>query len=324
MNRTALGRVFLPALGSLSLLLTMGMVGPSEAAPAGHAPVEDDCAGGGTAAARVVPGSGRKEPGTLTASEARAAERDLEARVEALVRDGTLREDGTLPPGASTVKVQTHVHVLTSTSGVGSVTMDQVRQQMRVLNQSFAGTPAGDSVRTKFSFKLASLEQVPNDAWYPLRNDYAMMAALRRGSRDDLNIYISDLGGGLLGYASLPSTHDIIRDGVVVTTQSLPGGSFESYSEGDTLVHEVGHWLGLYHTFRGGCGPTGDYVDDTAAQADGVNVFSCDEALDTCSAPGTDPVHNYMSYGSDACLDRFTAGQDERMVQEWLAYREGR
>ena len=85
---------------------------------------------------------------------------------------------------------------------------------------------------------------------------------------------------------------------------------------------------GLPTTGRGGesarengCAFPGDEVADTPYQDDGDNIFECDESLDTCAQPGTDPVHNFMSYGDDPCLDEFTRGQSLRMTLAWLVFR---
>jgi hypothetical protein len=113
----------------------------------------------------------------------------------------------------------------------------------------------------------------------------------------------------------------------------MPGGASAPFNEGDTATHEIGHWLGLLHTFENGCEFPGDYVKDTPYQAEGDNRFYCGDwpddgnttvPDDTCPQPGDDPVHNFMSYGDDLCLDQFTRGQVKRQIQSWFAFRAGR
>ncbi len=195
----------------------------------------------------------------------------------------------------------------------------QIYDQISVLNAAFEGTG--------WSFNLVSIDRTTNATWYTCSGgacESAMKSALRKGSADDLNIYSNNMGGGLLGWATFPSSYvaSPLNDGVVILSASMPGGSAAPYNLGDTATHEVGHWMGLYHTFQGGCTNSNDSVSDTAAEKSAA--FGCPTGRDTCATakyPGADPITNYMDYTDDACMFIFSTGQDLRMDQQFSTYR---
>jgi hypothetical protein len=240
------------------------------------------------------------------------------------------QERGTATERTGTVNVNVYFHVITNTSGAGSLTDQQIANQIQVLNDGFSGATGGTS--TLYRFTLVSVDRTANNTWFTATNgttaERQMKTALHRGGAADLNFYTNGMGGGLLGWATFPwgYANDPVMDGVVCLYSSLPGGSTANYNQGDTATHEVGHWVGLYHTFQGGCARSatngGDYVADTPAERSGAS--GCPAGRDSCTGdrfPGLDPIENFMDYSYDSCMYKFTSGQAARADSLTLQYR---
>ena len=229
----------------------------------------------------------------------------------------------TVEGGSVTIPVAFHVISSGGSVAEGNVRGSQIRAQIDVLNASYGGSTGGAA--TSFRFSLASIDRTTNARWFHLRrdsrNERAMKEKLRVGGARTLNIYTADLARKLLGWATFPweFRRDPVGDGVAILFSSLPGGTSAPYNEGDTTAHEVGHWLGLLHTFEGGCTRPGDHVRDTPAEAS--PAYRCPVGRDTCSSAGRDPVTNFMDYSDDACMVAFTRGQGSRMSKAWSTYR---
>ncbi len=228
---------------------------------------------------------------------------------------------GTVVTGG-VVPVYVHVINVGATRAEGNIPDSMIASQISVMNAAYAGTG--------WSFSLVATNRTTNPSWYTVTPgttaEAQMKSALRQGTADDLNMYFANIGGGLLGWATFPSSYASkpSDDGVVILSESLPGGTAAPYDLGDTATHEVGHWMGLYHTFQGGCSASNDQVSDTPAER--AATFGCPVpgSLDTCTGkryPGADPTTNFMDYTDDGCMFEFSAGQDARMDSMFSTYR---
>jgi hypothetical protein len=231
--------------------------------------------------------------------------------------------------GKTSAVIPVWVHVISagSTFETGNVPDQLIKDQIRVLNESYNGRTGG--ANTGFGFELAGVTRTVNATWFNnFGTDFSVeveaKTALKKGGPETLNLYLTN-ADPWLGWAYFPSdvvgTQYEALDGVVVDYRSVPGGPFAIYSEGDTATHEVGHWLALYHTFDNKCSATrGDYVADTPAEQS--PAFYCPIGRDTCKGqPGLDPITNFMDYSQDSCMYEFTAGQADRMQSAWAAFR---
>lgn len=153
----------------------------------------------------------------------------------------------------------------------------------------------------------------PNSIWDP--NRY-------------LNMWVCQLSGGLLGYATFPSPGTsglsgltgsfgtATTDGVVILNTafgSIGTGQFGQYNQGRTVTHEVGHWIGLRHIWGDNNCAT-DYCNDTpTAQNANYGCPSFPYKVGICSGNTTgEMTMNFMDYTDDACMYMFTNDQKYR------------
>ncbi|MFY2561570.1 zinc metalloprotease [Corallococcus terminator] len=218
-------------------------------------------------------------------------------------------------PGS--VRVPTYVHVINRGTGVanGDVPLATILAQVDVLRAAYSATP--------FWFDLVTVTRTTNATWYVMAPgstvETMVKNALRRGGKESLNLYLTNPGNGLLAWATFPwnVAGAPTNDGVVLLNATLPGGTASPFAQGDTAVHEVGHWLGLLHTMVG-C-TTDDGVSDTPRAKP---TYTCAVGVDSCLTDlGPDPIRNYMGYVDDACMSEFTPGQSARMDSMALMHR---
>jgi hypothetical protein len=231
-----------------------------------------------------------------------------------------------LPPSEFTeVTIPVVVHILFNNSTEESA-KDRVDEQMKILNDDFAATNTDItnhipteyssvvSSGAKISFCLKETKLVPTSESAFSTND-AMKFSSSNGSDavdpdKNLNIWVCNMSGGILGYAQFPGG-SLATDGVVILHSAF-GNTSGYYNKGRTATHEVGHYFNLRHIWGDRrCG--NDLVDDTPLH-DGAN-YRCpgEGATSNCKGQIVEMWMNYMDYTFDECMYMFSSDQALRM-----------
>lgn len=217
------------------------------------------------------------------------------------------------------VNIPVYVHVVYSNSNE-NISDAQIASQIRVLNEDFRrtnndanNTPsefAGVAADTEITFTLANTFRYANSRTSWGTNDAVKGTYPPVTPSTHLNIWVANIGGGILGYAQFPGGSSA-TDGVVVAPQYFGTTGFVAapFDGGRTTTHEVGHYLNLRHIWGDGRCNRDDFVSDTPS-SDRPN-YGCPSSARHCRS--NDQFMNYMDYTDDSCMNMFSNGQKDRM-----------
>ncbi len=234
-----------------------------------------------------------------------------------------------------TIPVVVHIVYKTNTENISDA---QINSQLAVLNKDFrrtnndaSQTPsffAGLADDAEIEFCLATVDPsgaattgiTRTQTW---RNDFSVpysagaaepIKLTASGGKDAwdsnkyLNMWVCNMTGGVLGYATFPGSVSADKDGVVIGYNYFgsTGAVSAPYNRGRTTTHEVGHYLGLPHIWGdGACGADDGIADTPVASA---SYGGCPSFPQT-SCGTSDMFMNYMDYVNDACMNMFSQGQ---------------
>lgn len=208
-----------------------------------------------------------------------------------------------------------------------NISLAQLQSQIDVLNEDFAANNADHNLTSTYNSVKAGdvgvrfvLDQVKRRS--TTKTSWSTNNAMKKSAQGiaptspttKLNIWVCNMGGGILGYAQFPGGNSA-TDGVVLDDNATgrTGTAAAPFNKGRTATHEVGHWMNLRHIWGDAtCG--NDQVGDTPTH--NTANYGCPAAghLSTCSGTPVEMTMNYMDYTDDACMYMFSLGQKSRML----------
>jgi hypothetical protein len=264
---------------------------------------------------------------------------ELQTFTRKFIQNGGSRSIALTERGSVVYTIPVVIHIVHKLS-IQNISYGQAKSQIDVLNQDFQlknedaslvpSVFSGDVTDCKIKFCLAKTDPYGNPTSGVVRrkttvdvfSDNDDVKFTSKGGDDAwpsdkyLNIWVCNLGNGLLGYGQFPGGA-AKTDGVVILFSAFgtKGAVIPPFNKGRTATHEIGHWLNLFHIWgddNGACDGT-DLVDDTPNQ--GAENYGCPTfPHKSCkNGPNGDMFMNYMDYTNDACMFMFTNGQRDRM-----------
>lgn len=237
-------------------------------------------------------------------------------------------------PSVEKYRIPVVVHIIQRSNGTGAVPDSRVYSQIEVLNEDFqamAGSLGSPGTNAQIEFYLAEFDpegnpttaitRSTNDTWY--NDGGAYYNSLAWDTNRYLNIYTNNASGNLGYVPSLPQggIAGSNSDRVVILHSTFGRNApLNPFHLGRTVTHEVGHYLGLEHTFSGGCSngyTSGDLISDTNPESS--PTYGCPGSRTSCGSAA--PIHNYMDYSDDICMNQFTPEQSNRMRCSLINYR---